>query len=71
MTTLQVNKDGTMIIFGDSGGNIKIWDLKSQKEKFTLNGHSESVTAIALPENGQYIVSGSEITLLNFGISKL
>ena len=36
-----------------------VWDLSSGACKSTLNGHTESVTSVAISPDGKSIVSGS------------
>ncbi|NJM64118.1 MAG: WD40 repeat domain-containing protein, partial [Oscillatoriales cyanobacterium RU_3_3] len=38
---------------------IKVWDLKTRKELFTLEGHSDSVKAIAVTADGERAISSS------------
>ena len=47
------------MISGSDDNTIKIWDLGTGTEKFTLTGHSNSVNAIALTPDGKTVISGS------------
>ena len=38
---------------------VKIWDIVSGKLKYTLEGHSGSVTSVAISYDGLTVVSGS------------
>jgi WD40 repeat protein len=47
------------VISGSWDKTIKIWDVVTGTEKFTLEGHSDSVEAIALTPDGKTVISGS------------
>ena len=47
------------MISGSRDDTIKIWDLGTGQEKFTLKGHRGWVTAIALTPDGKTVISGS------------
>ena len=47
------------MISGSSDNTIKIWDVGTETEKFTLPGHSHWVTAIALTPDGKTVISSS------------
>jgi WD40 repeat protein len=38
---------------------LKVWDLTTGKEQFTLNGHTSSVNAVAVTADGKRAISGS------------
>ncbi|MEG4258733.1 WD40 repeat domain-containing protein, partial [Microcoleus sp. POL1_C1] len=44
---------------GSSDNTIKVWDLTTRKEEFTLTGHSKSVKAVAITPDGKRAISGS------------
>ena len=48
------------MISGSSDNTIKIWDVETGTEKFTLEGHSSSVKAIALTPDGKTLISASD-----------
>jgi serine/threonine protein kinase len=68
VVSVVVSPDGQTIASngeGDAYGGlrqriIKIWNLTTGKEKFTLNGHSQKVNAIAISPNGKILASGSD-----------
>ena len=39
---------------------IKIWDLKEEKQIGTLSGHTKRITSVALSPDGRFALSGSE-----------
>ena len=47
------------MISGSGDNTIKIWDLGTRQEKFTLKGHSKCASAIAVTPDGQTVISGS------------
>ncbi|MEG4922361.1 hypothetical protein Q5690_18065, partial [Microcoleus sp. F10-D1] len=51
--------DGKRGVSGSSDKTIKVWDLTTRNELFTLKGHSESVNAVAVTEDGKRGISGS------------
>jgi WD40 repeat protein len=46
-----------------SAGNdkaIRVWDIASGKQLFTLNGHEDVISAIAITKDGKYLFSGGK-----------
>ncbi|MTJ14090.1 protein kinase [Anabaena sp. UHCC 0187] len=41
-------------------GNLKLWDVITGREIISLEGHSQSVNAVAITANGKILVSGSD-----------
>jgi WD40 repeat protein len=47
------------VISGSRQQTLKVWDLHSGEEKFTLWGHFDWVNTVAVTPNSKYVVSGS------------
>ncbi|MBD2436048.1 serine/threonine-protein kinase [Nostoc sp. FACHB-110] len=61
VVSVVVSPDGqTIASSGESESNIKVWNLNTAQELFTLNGHTQKVNAIAIHPNGKILVSGSD-----------
>ena len=39
---------------------MKVWDLETGTERFSLEGHDGGVRAVAVTANGRYAISGSD-----------
>ncbi|MDB9449523.1 WD40 repeat domain-containing protein [Dolichospermum circinale] len=59
-TLISVLRHYTIDAFDASDNTIKIWDLGTGTEKFTLEGHSSSVKAIVVTPDGKTVISGSD-----------
>ncbi|MTJ28718.1 WD40 repeat domain-containing protein [Aphanizomenon sp. UHCC 0183] len=55
---MALTPDGKTVIY-HSYNTIKIWDLVTGTESFTLQGHSSLVEAIALTPDGKTLISAS------------
>jgi WD40 repeat protein len=56
--SIAFSPDGKLVATGSQDNTIKIWDVDSGKELYTLRGHSCSVTSVAFSPDGQILVSG-------------
>src|SRR5690349_2448813 len=54
-----INKDNTVMATCSMDETIKLWDLGTLKEKFTLRGHRGSVYNISFNRDDRMIASGS------------
>jgi len=54
-----VTADDRYIISGSDDSTLKVWDIETGKLLHTLKGHSSSVTAVVLTENGRRVISSS------------
>ncbi len=79
--TLEGHKDGVnaviftpdnkYIITGSSDKTIKVWDIKTGKEKKTLTGHGDYITSLSITRDGKYLASSSwDGTVLIWSLKK-
>ena len=54
------NHNGTILATGYISSKIKLWNMKSQTEIVTLEGHSECVNSVAFNQSGTILASGSD-----------
>lgn len=57
---VAISADGRLIASGSKDKTIKVWDLESSTEVFTLAGHSSPVISVVFTPCGKCIVSGGE-----------
>jgi WD40 repeat protein len=57
VNAVVVSTDGKLVISGGRKKLIKVWDLSSKKEIFTLTGHGDAITALATVGNRVISVS--------------
>jgi WD40 repeat protein len=51
--------DGQTFASGDYRATIQLWDIRTEQQILTLNGHSQPVYTIAFSPDGQTLASGS------------
>jgi WD40 repeat protein len=56
---VAISPDGSKLVSGSDDNTIKVWDLASEKQPLTLNGHSSSVEAVAISSDSSKVVSAS------------
>jgi WD40 repeat protein len=57
VNAVAVTADGKWAISGGREKNLKVWNLSSRKEVFTLAGHDDTVTSVATVGNRVISVS--------------
>jgi WD40 repeat protein len=51
--------DGKTLASGSGDKTIKLWDVKTGKERATLQGHTHGVMSVAYSPDGKTLASGS------------
>lgn len=64
LTCAMLHPDGLILATGTSGNLIRIWDLKSQKNVATFQGHKDHITDVRFSENGFYLATAAKDNLL-------
>ncbi|MGB3507647.1 MAG: WD40 repeat domain-containing protein, partial [Microcoleaceae cyanobacterium] len=64
VTALAVTPDNQQIISGSRDNIIKVWNLDTGKEIFTLTGHTKEITSLAITNDGNKLISASEDTTI-------
>jgi WD40 repeat protein len=54
-----MSHDGMLAVSGSDDKTLKVWDLTTGKLIRTLEGHADSVNAVAMSSDGTRVVSGS------------
>ncbi|OUL31709.1 serine/threonine protein kinase [Nostoc sp. T09] len=57
--SVAISPDGRLFA-SNSDRTIKLWNLVTGQEIFTLNGHSQKVNVVTISPNGETLVSGSD-----------
>jgi WD40 repeat protein len=60
VNTIVFTPDGKRLISAGGDRLIRIWDLATNKQLYTLIGHDEEIKAIAITSDGNYLFSGSK-----------
>ncbi|NJM64119.1 MAG: hypothetical protein HC849_34645 [Oscillatoriales cyanobacterium RU_3_3] len=68
VNAVAVTADGKRAISGSWDNTIKVWDLTTGKEEFSLKGHSYGVSAVAVTADSKRAISGSWTTPSKSGI---
>jgi len=60
IAAIATTPDGRRALSASSDGTVRVWDVGTGVEIYTLSGHSEAVSAIAVTSDGKFAISGAE-----------
>jgi len=63
-TCAQLHPDGLILGTGTEEGLIRIWDVKTQKNVATFEGHKGKITDLVFSENGYYLATSAEDSVI-------
>ncbi len=59
VTSLAITSNGKYLVSGSTDSTIKLWDLSTQKQVYSLTGHTSAVWSVAISPDDKTIASGS------------
>jgi WD40 repeat protein len=59
VSSVAYSPDGRFVVSGSADSSVKIWDLETGRELWTLPEHEAAVKSVAYSPDGRHIVSGA------------
>lgn len=59
LTAVTLNEDSSQIIVGGIENTIKVYDMRKNRLLYSMPGHFDTITGLALSPDGNYVLSNS------------
>lgn len=59
MTAIAISEAGNELYSGGITNDIKVWDMRKKAVTFTLTGHNDTITSLAVSPDSQTLLSNS------------
>jgi len=64
LTCVMLHPDGLILATGTDSSEIRIWEIKSQKNVANFSGHTDAITDLCFSENGYYLATAAADNIL-------
>ena len=58
-SAIAMSHDGSLMFVGSSMGGVEIWDVRTQTQRLSFEGHKLAITSVAVSNDGRYLATGS------------
>ena len=70
-TAAHFQPDGLLLGTGDTGNQVRIWDLKNQQVVAVFEGHTAPVTCVSFSESGTVLATADDAEVKLWDLRKL
>jgi len=64
ITCVMLHPDGLILATGTDSHQVRIWDIKSQKNVANFEGHTDAITDVCFSENGYFLATAGKDNIL-------
>jgi hypothetical protein len=59
-TRVAISPDGARVVAGHGDAQVRVWDVRTGRQEWSLAGHPDVVWAVAVSPNSRYALSGGQ-----------